>query len=349
MFPGVLFWTSLAGVFYPYLLFPLILIILSRVINADVDKRSITPKVSMIIAAYNEEESLPILIEQMIQTFKKNSIAGEIIIVNDGSTDRTGKIADEIGQKYAEVRVIDHKRRRGKTAALLTGFRKATGDVLGMIDADLQYTSEDLPRLLEQLAKGYDLVNGWRRHRKDSIFKKIPSALYNLFSRFSFGLTLHDYNSGFKVLRREVFEDINPKRGQHRFIVVLAHHMGYTVGEIEIQHSPRKYGITKFGSSRIVLGLLDLFSLRLQLSFMERPIVLFGLSGIILLILGFIFGIQVIIWNLFYGEPFTFHFARLLLAAAFVIAGIQSFLFGFIADMIANLRAELRHNRRLDR
>ena len=303
---------------------------------------------SVVVPAYNEEESLPILVERLIHTFKENSIAGEIIIVNDGSTDKTGKIADETSQKYDQVRVIHHKSRRGKTAALLTGFRNASGDILAMIDADLQYTPEDLPKFLEQLEKGYDVVNGWRRHRKDSIFKKIPSSLYNLFSRISLGLALHDYNSGFKVLRREVFEGINPRRGQHRFILVLAHHMGYRVGEIEIQHSPRKYGKTKFGSSRIISGLLDLFSLRLQLAFMERPMVLFGLSGIILLVLGSIFGMQVVIWNLVYGEPFAFHFARLLLAAVLMIAGIQSFLFGFIADMIANLRAELNRNRRLD-
>lgn len=295
---------------------------------------------SVIVPAYNEERSLPVLVERCVQSFEENCLKGEIIIVDDGSADGTGKIAEELSGKYNNVRVFHHRRRKGKTAALITGFKNASREVLAIIDADLQYAPEDLPKLLNLIEQGYDVVNGWRKRRKDSIFKKIPSALYNFLSRISFGLALHDYNCGFKIFRREVFEDINPRVGQHRFIPALAYYKGYRVGEVEVQHFPRKYGKTKFGWARIILGLLDMISLRLQLTFMERPMVLFGLSGVILLILGFIFGIQVVVWNLVYGEPFALHFARLLLAAILIIAGGQSFLFGFIADMIADLRAE---------
>lgn len=299
-----------------------------------------------MIPAYNEEKSLPILAKRIIQTFSENSIEGEIIIVNDGSVDKTGKLSEELSREHKCVKTFHHRRRRGKTAALLTGFEKASKDIIALMDADLQYAPEDIPKFLDLIDEGYDVVNGWRKRRKDSIFKKIPSALYNLISRISFGLSLHDFNSGFKVVQRFVFEDINPRKGQHRFILFLAHYKGYRVGEVEVRHFPREYGKTKFGSSRILFGLLDLISLRLQLAFMESPMVLFGLSGIALLTLGFIFGMQVVLWKLIYNESFSLHFARLLLAAILVIAGFQSFLFGFIADMIANIRTE--QNRKIE-
>jgi len=299
---------------------------------------------SVVIPAYNEAQTLPILVERLIQTFKENGITGEIIIVDDGSTDETGKIADELRKKYGNIRVFHQRRRMGKTAALHTGFEKASGDILAMIDADLQYAPEDLPKLLAKIEQGYDVVNGWRKHRKDSILKKIPSSIYNFVSRFSFGMTLHDFNSGFKAFKREVLEDFNLRIDQHRFLLNIAHHNGYRVGEVEIQHLPRKQGKTKYGLSRMFWGFFDLVALRLQLAFTERPMALFGLSGIILSFSGFITGMYVVALRILFNEPFDRHFALLLLSALLIIAGSQSFLFGFIADMIANLRSEQEKN-----
>jgi len=295
---------------------------------------------SVVIPAYNEAQTLPILIARLVQTFKENGITGEIIIVDDGSIDETGRIAEELHKKYGNIRVFHQRRRMGKTAALYTGFEKASGNILAMIDADLQYAPEDLPKLLAKIEQGHDVVNGWRKHRKDSILKKIPSSIYNFVSRFSFGMTLHDFNSGFKALKREVLKDLNLRIGQHRFLLNLAHHRGYRVGEVEIQHLPRKQGKTKYGLSRMFWGFFDLIALRLQLAFTERPMALFGLSGIILSFLGFIAGMYVVALRMLFNEPFGRHFALLLLSALLIIAGIQSFLFGFIADMIANLRSE---------
>jgi len=295
---------------------------------------------SVVIPAYNEERTLPILVNRLIQTFRENDFIGEIIIVDDGSTDETGKIAEELCKKHENLRVFYHKRRMGKTAALHTGFENASGDNLAMIDADLQYAPEDLPKLLTKIHQGLDVVNGWRKHRKDSILKKIPSSVYNFISRVSFGMKIHDFNSGFKAFKREVLEDLNLRKGNHRFLLNLAHHRGYRVGEAEIQHLPRKQGKTKYGLSRMFWGLFDLVALRLQLAFTERPMALFGLSGIILSFLGFIAGMYVIALRILFNEPFGQHFALLLLSALLMIAGIQSFLFGFIADMIADLRSE---------
>jgi len=297
---------------------------------------------SVVVPAYNEEPSVPLLVERLVQTFEQNHLRGEIIIVDDGSMDNTGTIAEELSGKYDNVRVFHHKRRMGKTTALLTGLENTSGDIIVMIDADLQYAPEDLPKFLDKIKQGYDVVNGWRKHRKDSIFRKIPSSSYNFLSNISFGLNLHDQNSGFKAMKREVLKELNLRTEQHRFILNLAHYKGYKVGEVEIQHFPRKYGKTKYGSSRIILSLLDLISLRLQLSFVERPMVLFGLSGIALFLTGFIVALSAVILNVFYGHPFSQHYGRLFLAAILMITGVQSFFFGFIADMIANLREEQR-------
>jgi glycosyltransferase involved in cell wall biosynthesis len=295
---------------------------------------------SVVIPAYNEEESLPILVKRLVQTFEENHLMGEIIVVDDGSTDDTRKISEEMCKRYKNVRVIRHKRRIGKTAALHTGFGNASGDIIVMIDADLQYAPEDLPKLLARIEQGYDAVNGWRKHRNDSIVKKIPSSIYNFVSRVSFGLKLHDFNSGFKAFKREVLKDLNLREGHHRFFLNVAHYNGYRVGEVEIQHFPRKQGKTKYGSSRMFWGFFDLISLRLQLAFTERPMALFGLSGTILTTLGFISGSYVLALRILYYEPFDEHVALLLLTVLLIIAGIQTFLFGFLADMIANLRYE---------
>lgn len=299
---------------------------------------------SVVIPAYNEEQTLPILVEQLIKTFKENGIVGEIVIVNDGSTDETGKIANELSKKYGNIRVFHHKRRMAKTAALHTGFENASGDILAMIDADLQYAPEDLPKLLAKINQGYDVVNGWRKNRNDPLLKKFPSSIYNFVSRVSFGLKLHDFNSGLKAFNREALEDLNLRRGQHRFFLNIAHHKGYRVGEVEIQHFPRKHGKTKYGFSRMFWGFFDLLALRLQLAFTERPMALFGLSGIILSTLGFITGAYVVALRILFNEPFDRHFALLLLTVLLIIAGIQTFLFGFIAEMVASLRFEQQEN-----
>ena len=299
---------------------------------------------SIVVPAYNEEQNLPILVERLIQTLKENSITGEIVIVDDGSTDETGKIAEELSKKHRNIKFFHHKRRMEKTAALHTGFKNSSGDILAMIDADLQYAPEDLPKLLAKIQQGYDVVNGWRKHRKDSILKKIPSSIYNFVSRLSFGMRLHDFNSGLKAFKREVLEDLNLRRGQHRFLLNIAHHKGYRVGEVEIQHLPRKHGKTKYGISRMFWGFFDLIALRLQLAFTEQPMALFGLAGMILTTLGFLAGAYVMVLRILFNEPFDRHLAALFLTSVLIIAGIQTFLFGFIADMIASLKSEQEEN-----
>ena len=221
----------------------------------------------------------------------------------------------------------------------------ASGKLLAMIDADLQYAPEDLTKLLDKLNEGYDVVNGWRKSRKDSIIRKLPSSFYNFVSRFSFGMKIHDFNSGFKLFKREVLEELELRLGTHRYLLNIAHHKGFRVGEVEVQHFPRKEGKSKYGASRMFWGLFDLIALRLQLAFTERPMALFGLSGLILSLLGFITGFYVFLLRILYNEPFDQHFALLLLTVLLIIAGIQAFLFGFIADMISSLRSTIKNEK----
>jgi len=283
-------------------------------------------------------------VERLNNTFRENQIYGEIIIIDDGSTDKTKEITQEISNKFENVTSIRHSTRQQKTAALHTGFENASGNYIVMIDADLQYAPEDLPKLLNKIKEGYDVVNGWRKSRQDTIFRKIPSAIYNGVSRFAFGMKIHDFNSGFKIFKKEVITDFENRVGNHRYILNIAHHKGYKVGEIEIQHYPRKEGKTKYGLSRMFWGLFDLIALRLKLAFMEQPMALFGLTGAILTILGIIAGGYVLILRIFYNESFGQHLAALLLSVLLVIGGTQTFLFGFIAEMILNLKSKLNNN-----
>jgi len=298
----------------------------------------------VIIPAYNEEQSLSELTERTVQVLSSGDFNGEVIIVNDGSTDKTREVADELVKKYKIVKVFHHRRNLGKSVSLRTGFDKARGTIIVMLDADLQYAPEDIPKLIGMINKGYDVVNGWRKSRADSTGRKASSSFYNFLTRQIFGLTIQDFNSGLKAFRREVIDDIETtglRSDFHRYLLPLAHQLGYRVGEIEIQHFPRSYGKTKYGTRRLILGVLDLISLKLQFLFRERPMTLFGISGISLLLLGGIFGVYVVLLKLLYREPFEHHLALLMLSVLLIIAGLQSFFFGFLADILATFRLEL--------
>ncbi|MBL7119023.1 glycosyltransferase family 2 protein [Candidatus Bathyarchaeota archaeon] len=300
------------------------------------------PKVTVLIPAFNEEESLPILVDRLRKLIKEGAIDGDILIVDDGSTDRTGKVAEKLAHRDRSVGVIRHRRNLGKSQALRTGIPRCTGDYIVVIDADLQYAPEDIPRLISALEGGLDVVNGWRRNRRDSWVRKFPSGIYNMVSQLVFDLKVNDYNSGLKAFRREVLEGISLRSDLHRYMLPLAHQAGFEVGEIEISHFPRKYGRTKYGSPiRFILGVFDLISLRLQFAFLERPMTLFGLTGILLSFLGALLGLYVISLKIFYREPFGHHMALVQLSALLVLTGLQSFFFGFLADILATTRIEL--------
>jgi len=306
----------------------------------------------VIIPTYNEEQSLSELTERAVQVLSSVGFSGEVVIVDDGSTDKTREVANELMKKYKIVKVFHHRRNLGKSASLRTGFDNARGTIIIMLDADLQYAPEDIPKLVGMISKGYDVVNGWRKSRADSTGRKASSSFYNFLTRQIFGLTIQDFNSGLKAFCREVIDDIETtglRSDFHRYLLPLSHQLGYRVGEIEIQHFPRSYGKTKYGTRRLILGVLDLISLKLQFLFRERPMTLFGISGISLLLLGGIFGVYVVLLKLLYREPFEHHLALLMLSVLLIIAGLQSFFFGFLADILATFRLELLERMKKER
>ncbi len=220
-------------------------------------------KISIIIPAYMEKENLPKLTKQLEETLREDDF--EVIIVNDGNPDGSVQTINELEKEYLEMRGLFFKRRRGKTKAIKDGFEGSRGEIIVIMDADLQYSPEDIPKLIEEL-KQADVTNGLRANRKDGIIRMVESKIYNLFVQHFFGVKFHDCNSGLKVFKRKVMDDIvdQLRDGWHRYLLVLANEKGYKVTEIPIRHYPRTAGRPKFPSSplKLVKGFYDLLSVK---------------------------------------------------------------------------------------
>ena len=241
-------------------------------------------EVSIIIPAYNEVESIPFLMESLARMFEESGIRGEVVLIDDGSTDGTYEKAIEYQREYGFLRVIRHRRNLGITAALFSGFAVARGEVFVFFPADLQYDARDIPRLLEEVRRGSDIVTGWKVGKYE---RRWVSSIYNLLSRWLFKVPVHDLNS-IKAFKREVVEDLPLRKDWHRYMVVLAQERGFSISEVRVNLYPRRYGKSKFGFWRVPIGLLDLIAVKFQISFMRKPMLLFGSLGGVLVILGFI-------------------------------------------------------------
>jgi glycosyltransferase involved in cell wall biosynthesis len=288
---------------------------------------------SVVIPALNESENIPDLFSELEATFEKYGLNGEVIFVDDGSTDDSAEVALREGSRLKRFKLESHKRNLGKTEALVTGTRAAATDWIVLFDADLQHSPEEIPRLLEATAD-YDIVCGRKVGKYD---KRLVSGIYNWLSRIAFHVPARDLNS-IKIFRKEVLQDIQLRHDWHRFFVVLAHARGYKVGEIDVELYPRRAGETKYGGSgRVAIGLLDLVSVWFLLLFSRKPMMLFGFTGLLLLGLGLLVGVGAIVLR-----TMGFGFRPLLTLVVFLgVMGISLFGFGFIAEMIATLRAEV--------
>ena len=299
------------------------------------------PFVSVLIPCLNEENSLRSLAERLKNTFEGlSNTHWEAIFINDGSTDETGAIIDQLSQEFSWVKAYHHSTTKGKSAAIMNGFYHSEGDVIILLDADLQFFPEDIPIILSEMSqKGIDIVNGWRKERKDPFSRRAASRLFNSFASTLFGLKVHDYNCGIKGLRREVLESFRLRKGYHRYILALAKHQGYRIGEVVVQHAPRPYGKSRYRTSRLFTGFVDLMALKLQFMFLERPMSLFGVLGALIFLFGLISGgYLVYLWFIEGGigdRPLLF------LTVLLLIAGIQFFSFGFLADAIASLKTDV--------
>ena len=281
----------------------------------------------MIVPAFNEAENIEPLLEELAA---KLDDSYEVILVDDGSTDRTFAIADALRSRYPFLKTLRLPRNQGKTAAVLAGFSLAQGDYISIFDADLQFAPEDIRLQVEMLDKGFDLVTGRKVGRYE---KKTVSSIYNFLARKLFGLKVHDINA-LKTFRREVLAGMPLRRDWHRYIVPLAAMKGFAITEVPVELRPRYAGKSKYSSPfRIVIGLLDLLAVGFQVSFMRKPMLYFGTLGFISMIIGFLVGLIAVILRIF-GHGFR---PLLYLVILFVLAGLLFFAAGFLGEALAAL------------
>ena len=299
--------------------------------------------ISIIIPAYNENESLPELVEWIGKVTEKNGLSHEIILVDDGSNDGSWQTISQLALADNRIRAVQFRRNYGKSAALYCGFEKAEGDVVFTMDADLQDSPEELPEMFRMIKEeGWDIVSGWKQNRQDNkITKNLPSKLYNATARFITGIKLHDMNCGLKAYRNEVVKSIEVYGEMHRYIPYLAKNAGFKkITEKPVHHQKRKYGKSKFGMERFLNGFLDLLSLWFLSTFGKKPMHFFGYSGLLMFFIGLIMTISIIITKLIHqardvkfravtDQPLFY------LALLAVILGVMLFLAGFICEMIS--------------
>lgn len=304
--------------------------------------------ISVVIPLFNEKESLPELTSWIDRVMKANSFTYEIILVNDGSTDGSWDTVKELAEGNRNIHGISFRRNYGKSAALYCGFAKAEGDVVFTMDADLQDSPDEIPEMYRMIVEdGYDLVSGWKQHRKDNaLTKNIPSKLYNATARCITGIKLHDMNCGLKAYRREVVKSIEVYGEMHRYIPYLAKNAGFTrIGEKPVHHEKRKYGTSKFGMNRFVNGFLDLQSLWFLATFGKKPMHFFGYSGILMFLIGFVMTVWIIVAKLVAQNnglkfrPVTDQ-PLFYLALLAIVIGVLFFLAGFLGELIARNSSE---------
>ncbi len=309
------------------------------------------PLISIVIPVLDEVESLPQLAEEIGTVAAANRLNVEVIFVDDGSRDGSWNVISPLSATDSRMRGIRFRRNFGKAAALAAGFEAATGQIVFQMDADLQDDPAEIPNFLAKLATGSDVVNGWKRNRKDPWHKVWPSRVFNrMVSRLT-GLKLKDHNCGFKCFRAEVVKHMHLYGELHRFIPVIAHADGYRVAEMEVQHRPRRFGRSKYGVRRFFKGFLDLMTVTFLTGFGQRPLHLLGGIGLVAFMLGTIgLGYLTVLWMLTHFEVRDFgpigQRPLLIYSVAGVLLGFQMVAIGFLAELIIamNVRNEHRYN-----
>jgi glycosyltransferase involved in cell wall biosynthesis len=290
---------------------------------------------TVVVPIYNEEENIAVLYDRLTASLTATGLEYEIILVDDGSSDRSFVVLRDIAAADRRVRAIRFRRNFGQTAAMAAGFDAARGRVVVPMDGDLQNDPDDIPRLLEKINEGYDVVSGWRKNRKDTfINRKLPSIIANGVISHMTGVHLHDYGCTLKAYRREVLEGINLYGEMHRFVPALASQVGARVTELPVKHHPRMYGTSKYGISRTVRVILDLMTVKFLLAYSTKPIQLFGKWGIYTLFAGCLSGGATVYMKLF--EHTSMNRNPLLILTAFLLfMGIQFIVLGLLGELNA--------------
>ncbi len=293
--------------------------------------------ISVVVPLFNEEESLDELVGWIDKVCTKNDLEYEVILIDDGSTDKSWEKVMSLSDAYFSVKGIKFRRNYGKSAALNVGFEAAEGDVLITMDADLQDNPDEIPGLYQMIKKdGFHLVSGWKKKRKDPLNKRIPSKFFNLFTQKMSGIKLHDFNCGLKAYDIQVVKNIEVYGEMHRYIPVIAKWHGFNrIGEKVVKHLPRKYGETKFGMERFMKGFLDLLSIMFVSKFGKRPMHLFGALGTLLFTLGFAIAGYLAYAKLVMHEYNMTERPLFYLGLLSMIIGSQLFMTGFLAELLS--------------
>lgn len=295
--------------------------------------------VSIIIPVYNEEESLPYLYRKLKPVMDGLKSPYEIIFVDDGSSDSTVKILEEMQKNDGKVVVISFRRNFGQTAAIAAGFDYSKGDVVITMDADLQNDPGDIPLLLEKI-EGSDVVSGWRKERRDAFFsRRLPSIVANGLISYVTGVRLHDYGCTLKAYRKEVIKNIKLYGEMHRFIPAIASWVGAKITEVETRHSPRLYGKSKYGISRTIRVILDLITVKFLQSFSTRPIHAFGPPGLLMGGAGSLLALYLLFEKFIRGKSIGTR-PLLLLSVLLMILGVQLIVMGLLGEMLARVYHE---------
>jgi glycosyltransferase involved in cell wall biosynthesis len=304
--------------------------------------------ISVVIPLLNEEESLPELHRWIARVMQEHDFSYEIIFVDDGSTDRSWEIIQQLHEESTNVKAIKFRRNYGKSPALHCAFEKAEGDVIITMDADLQDSPDEIPELYRMVKEdGYDLVSGWKKKRYDDrLTKNLPSKLFNATARRISGIKIHDFNCGLKAYDQSLAKSIEIYNDMHRYIPVLAKNAGYTkIGEKVVQHQSRRYGKSKFGANRFVNGYLDLMTLWFLNRFGKKPMHFFGLWGSVMFFLGFI-AVMLVggmkLYDMHHGNPYRLvtDSPYFYLSLTMMIVGTLLFLAGFLGELISRNATE---------
>ncbi|HTN05772.1 glycosyltransferase family 2 protein [Agriterribacter sp.] len=299
--------------------------------------------ISVVIPLLNEEESLPELCAWIQRVMDENGLSYEIILVDDGSTDQSWCVIEQLCTLHSFIKGIKFQRNYGKSAALNEGFKAAQGEVVITMDADLQDSPNEIPELRKMIVEeGYDMVSGWKKKRYDStLAKNIPSKFFNAVTRRMSKIPLHDFNCGLKAYKRKVIKSIEVYGEMHRYIPVLAKWAGFKrIGEKVVEHRPRKYGVTKFGWERFINGFLDLASIMFVGRFGKRPMHFFGLWGTLSFFIGLLFSVYLIVSKFVDPEYALTNRPAFFIALTLLLLGSQLFLAGFTGELIARNSAE---------
>ncbi len=301
--------------------------------------------VTVVVPVYNEEESIPELYTQLTQVLSRLDRSYEILLIDDGSKDRSFELLKELNERDKHVRVIRFRRNFGQTAAFAAGFEHARGDVVITIDADLQNDPNDIPKLLEKMDEGYDIVSGWRIDRKDPFFsRRLPSLIANRLISETTSVRLHDYGCSLKAYRGEVAKNVNLYGEMHRFIPALASWMGTRTAEIPVNHRARQFGKSKYGISRTIRVFLDMLTVRFLLSYSTRPLHVFGSIGLVTSGLGILVGLYLTVVKILLGQDIGSR-PLLMLAILLIVIGVQMVTMGLLGEMVARTYHEAQGKR----